>query len=192
MKNLSINTFPCWRKIKITIDVYLLFLFKLMLIPRQIFRSYDIRGLYPSEINEEFGTLLGLAFARSLAEKNQSATFIGRDCRHSSPALSQALMEALIRSGINVVDLGEISSPLGYFAVATSNEISSLMMVTASHNPSAYNGIKMLIDGVPLTPEEIQQLADKAESAQTRQASNKLKAHKLAGRRPPTSCKRTN
>ncbi len=103
-----------------------------------IFKSYDVRGLYPEEINKEFVERIGRAYVAYVKPKRVA---IASDKRVSSPALFKALAKGLTESGVDVIDLGLLSTPMLYFASATL-EVDGAIMVTASHNPGEYNGLK--------------------------------------------------
>ncbi|MBM3205029.1 phosphomannomutase/phosphoglucomutase [Candidatus Uhrbacteria bacterium] len=106
-----------------------------------IFKSYDIRGLAPQEIHESVARRLGKALAFLYQPKQ---VVVGRDMRETSPALEDALVEGLIASGVTVTRIGLCSTPMFNFAVGESNGVYDLgVMVTASHNPAAYNGFKL-------------------------------------------------
>jgi phosphomannomutase len=105
-----------------------------------IFKAYDVRGLYPSEISEEIAGEIGRGFVTYLG-----ATQIGvsRDMRLSSPTLAAAFIEGALAQGCDVVDYGMMATDMLYFAVAT-NGLEGGAQITASHNPGEYNGIKMV------------------------------------------------
>ena len=106
----------------------------------KIFRAYDIRGEYPNEINEETVFLI----AKHLPKIFKGKVVIGHDDRLSSPAIYKSLLKALKSSpGIKVIDAGTITTPMLYFLV---NDIGAIggVMVTASHNPEQYNGLKIV------------------------------------------------
>jgi len=104
-----------------------------------IFKSYDIRGIYPTEINEEITYHIGRATVNYLRAKTIA---VGRDNRESSPSLTDALVRGITDAGADVIDLGLLSTPMLYFASANL-PVDAAMMVTASHNPKEYNGIKI-------------------------------------------------
>ena len=104
-----------------------------------IFKSYDIRGIYPTQINEQIVYKIGQAYAQFFDAKK---VVIGRDMRTSSPALAKALVQGLVDKGCDVIDVGMCSTPMFYFAVGKGNYDGGLI-ITASHNPGAYNGIKV-------------------------------------------------
>ncbi|MBN1792939.1 phosphomannomutase/phosphoglucomutase [Candidatus Woesearchaeota archaeon] len=108
------------------------------------FKSYDVRGVYPSDINEEVASLTAKAFAFYLkADK----LVIGRDGRESSPSLYASVVEALMELGIDVYDLGLCTTPLLNYAVAAKNFPGGIM-ITASHNPKEYNALKLVRDAI--------------------------------------------
>lgn len=109
-----------------------------------IFRDYDIRGIYPRQINEGLFYLLGKAIATYL-RVNKIA--VGRDTRLSSPVLSSSLIQGILDSSVNVVDLGMISTEMHYFASGF-YRFPANIIVSASHNPSEYNGLKIVKKGV--------------------------------------------
>ncbi|MEA2065026.1 MAG: phosphomannomutase/phosphoglucomutase [Patescibacteria group bacterium] len=110
-----------------------------------IFKAYDIRGIYPSQLNEEFAYELGRGYATFILKNNIGAKniVIGSDMRLSSPALKKELIKGLIDSGLNVIDIGLASTPTFYFAVAYYNYDGGIQ-VSASHNPKEHNGFKMV------------------------------------------------
>jgi phosphomannomutase len=110
-----------------------------MKVDPSIFKAYDIRGLYPAQLNEEIACRVGRAFVSLVAP---AQVVVGRDMRLSGPPLCQALMQGLTEQGADVVDIGMVSTDQYYFACASLGLPG--LMVTASHNPKAYNGFKMV------------------------------------------------
>ena len=108
-----------------------------------IFKAYDIRGLSPSELNPPLAHRIGMAFVDYLQAKNIA---IGRDMRDTSPDLANAFIAGARSRGANVVDIGMVSTDMLYFAVA-SRSLDGGAMLTASHNPKQYNGIKLVRQG---------------------------------------------
>ena len=108
-----------------------------------IFKAYDIRGLSPSELNPPLARRIGIAFVDDLKAKNIA---IGRDMRDTSPGLAEAFIEGARSRGANVIDIGMVSTDTLYFAVA-SLALDGGAMLTASHNPKQYNGIKLVRAG---------------------------------------------
>lgn len=111
-----------------------------MQIDPSIFKAYDIRGVYPGTINEEIIYKIGQAYAKFIQPKT---VVVGRDVRMSGPALLEQLKKGLTDHGVNVVDIGVISTDMMYFAVANYGYDGGLQ-VSASHNPREYNGVKMV------------------------------------------------
>jgi len=109
-----------------------------------IFKSYDIRGKYPSEMDDLTAKKIGTSIALFLREKNQRAknVVVGRDMRTSSKPLTNALIEGICSTGMNVINIGVVSTEMTYFAVGY-YEYDGSVMVTASHNPTEYNGFKI-------------------------------------------------
>lgn len=104
-----------------------------------IFKSYDIRGIYGQNLNEDIATAVGKGFAKIL---QPTTVVVGQDGRVSSPSLQAALVKGLISVGVNVIDLGQVSTDMYYYACAEKKLPG--IMVTASHNPKEYNGFKMV------------------------------------------------
>jgi phosphomannomutase len=122
-----------------------------MNIHQEIFKAYDVRGLYPDEINEGVARAIGSGFVAYLQAKRIA---VGRDMRLSSPALSAALIQGATEQGADIVDYGMIPTDMLYFAVARDKHDGGIQ-VTASHNPRQYNGMKMVRkDAFPLSGEE--------------------------------------
>ena len=119
------------------------------MINQSIFKSYDVRGIYPSELNEQAAYAVGRAFVKLIAAKNPSkplraiSVVVGHDARLSSPTLFKALTQGLLAEGAKVTTIGQTPTEGVYFAVA-SYEFDAGIMITASHNPKDYNGFKMI------------------------------------------------
>lgn len=109
----------------------------------ELFKAYDIRGIYPTEINETDVYNIGRAVVEYLKPKTLG---IGRDIRASSPSLFESFTRGVMDSGCNVIDLGVISTPMVYFA-AGRLDIDAAISLTASHNPPQYNGLKVALRG---------------------------------------------
>lgn len=115
-------------------------------IDESIFKSYDIRGIYPSQLDEDIAYQLGHAYAellRSELKQEKIQVVVGRDMRISSPSLHEKLIAGLLDAGIDVVDIGLASTPTFYFAV-TEYGYDGGILVSASHNPKEYNGFKLV------------------------------------------------
>ena len=119
-----------------------------MQINPDIFKAYDVRGLYPGEINEEVARLIGRGFAAYLQTDRVA---VSRDMRVSSPGLAAAFTDGVLMQGTDVVDCGMLGTDMLYFAVAHDN-LGGGAQITASHNPKEYNGVKMVRSGaLPLS-----------------------------------------
>lgn len=110
-----------------------------MIVNPSIFKAYDIRGIYPTDLNEDIAYRVGRAFVTLL---QPSQVIVGRDMRLSGPALHAALLRGLTEQGADVIDIGMVGTDQYYYACAT-RKLPGLM-VTASHNPKEYNGFKMV------------------------------------------------
>src|SRR5881398_3715748 len=111
-----------------------------MNIDPNIFKAYDVRGIYPSEINEDVARAIGAGFV-SYLKANRIA--VGRDMRLSSPSIAAAFIDGATSRGADVVDYGMIPTDMLYFAVARDRHDGGVQ-ITASHNPKQYNGMKMV------------------------------------------------
>src|SRR5438046_2804466 len=111
-----------------------------MNVNRDIFKAYDVRGVYPGEVNEEAARAIGAAFVAYLQAKRIA---VGRDMRLSSPALAAAFIDGVTSQGADVVDYGMIATDMLYFAVARDAHEAGVQ-ITASHNPKQYNGMKLV------------------------------------------------
>ncbi|MBY6211555.1 phosphomannomutase/phosphoglucomutase [Microbulbifer agarilyticus] len=127
-------------------------------IPAHVFRAYDIRGIAGEEINEPFAYQLGRALGTIALQAGQQLLLVGRDGRNSSELLRDCLIEGILESGCNAVDLGLVPSPVLYFACSKGKNANSGVMVTASHNPAEYNGFKIVMDGRSLADDKLQDL----------------------------------
>ncbi len=127
-----------------------------MQVSTSIFKAYDIRGVVPSTINEEVAEALGKAFGTMALAEGEKTVAVGRDGRLSGPLLAAALMRGLAAAGVDVVDVGMVTTPMLYFAANTL--AASGIQVTGSHNPKDYNGFKMVLAGRAIYGEDIQAL----------------------------------
>ncbi|WP_131783477.1 phosphomannomutase/phosphoglucomutase [Legionella gresilensis] len=124
---------------------------------RAVFRAYDIRGVIDADFDEHAFYSIGRAIAYRMHELNRQKIVIARDGRLTSTSLATALKQGLLDSGITVVDLGKSSTPVMYFATYECG-IDSGVMVTGSHNPADYNGIKIVLAGKTLVQADIELL----------------------------------
>src|SRR5213593_1509669 len=128
-----------------------------MTLPPEIFKAYDIRGIVGRTLTPEIVRTVGRALGTLAAERGRDTLVIGRDGRLSGPALAAALADGIRATGANVIDVGMVTTPMSYFA-AQHLETQCSVMVTGSHNPPDYNGLKMVIDGDTLSGDDIQAL----------------------------------
>ena len=131
-------------------------------LPASIFRAYDIRGIVGETLTPETVQWIGRAIGAEAQRRGVPALAAGRDGRHSGPALHAALIEGLRESGRDVIDVGRVPTPLLYFATKHLGTGSGVM-VTGSHNPSEYNGLKIMIAGDTLHGDAIRDLKRRVE-----------------------------
>lgn len=118
-----------------------------MKVNKLMFREYDIRGIYNEDIDEEVSYLIGRAFGSNLKRMGKTETLVGYDNRISSPTIEKNLVKGITESGINVVRLGLVTTPMYYYGWDLLN-IKCGVMITASHNPKEYNGFKFSYNGI--------------------------------------------
>ncbi|WP_288252098.1 phosphomannomutase/phosphoglucomutase [uncultured Hydrogenophaga sp.] len=133
-----------------------------MQVSASIFKAYDVRGIVPSTLDERVAEALGLAFGTVARRQGERTVAVGRDGRLSGPSLSEALIRGLVAAGIDVIDVGMVTTPMLYFAAATL--CNSGIQVTGSHNPKDYNGFKMVMGGRAIYGDDIQALRQLIES----------------------------
>jgi len=131
-----------------------------------IFKAYDIRGVVGTTLDETLAEHLGRAFGTEALRLGEKAVVVGRDGRVSGPALVAALTRGLVATGIDVVDLGPVTTPMLYYVAATrgGHGCTSGIQVTGSHNPKDYNGFKMVLAGKAIYGAEIQALRRRIEA----------------------------
>jgi len=142
-----------------------------MQVTKSIFREYDIRGIYPEEINEDVINQIARAISIKCEQENVSKICVGRDGRLSGESLLSSLSSSLSDYGIDVENIGLVTTPLLYFA-AKNNKYKSGVMITGSHNPKNYNGVKLVINDKPVSGSEIYKLIH--EHKNTSDASGKI------------------
>ena len=118
-----------------------------MKVNKLMFREYDIRGIYNEDIDEEVSYLIGRAFGSNLKRMGKTETLVGYDNRISSPVIEENLIKGITESGVNVVRLGLVTTPMYYYGWDLLN-IKCGVMITASHNPKEYNGFKFSYNGI--------------------------------------------
>ena len=130
-----------------------------------IFREYDVRGVVPDDLTPEVVEDLGKAIGTYALARGKETFAVGRDCRVSSPALRDQLIRGLRSTGLNVVDIGMVPTPLLYFSTFVW-EVQGGVIITGSHNPPDYNGFKILVGRDSLHGSDIKHLCELIESDQ--------------------------
>ena len=148
-------------------------------VPAEIFRAYDIRGIVGATLTVPVVRAIGQALGTLALEAGGTTIAIGRDGRLSGPELSAALAEGIAASGANVIDIGMVPTPVTYFA-AYHLGCGSAVMLTGSHNPPDYNGIKMVIAGSTLAGEAIQELRRRIESGRVAKGAGRIEHREIA------------
>jgi len=127
-------------------------------IKKDIFRAYDIRGIYQEDLDEESFFLIGQAIGKKIVDNpGQNKVCICMDGRVSGPSLKENLIQGLISMGVDIIDIGMLPTPLLYYSLKKL-KVENGLMITGSHNPSSYNGIKMVINNKTLFDEHIKDL----------------------------------
>ncbi|HXG30909.1 MAG TPA: phosphomannomutase/phosphoglucomutase [Thermodesulfobacteriota bacterium] len=128
----------------------------------QIFREYDIRGIVDRDLGEGVVETIGKAYGTYMRGLGKKRVSLGRDCRLSSPALAAAMSRGINSTGLDVIDIGMVTTPMLYFSLF-SLDVDGGVMITASHNPGEYNGIKLCVERDSLFGEGIQNIRRIAE-----------------------------
>ncbi len=149
--------------------------------PQEIFKAYDIRGIVDKTFTPEIVEAIGQAIGSEAYERGQRAIVIGRDGRLSGPSLAAALARGIRQAGIDVIDIGMVATPMTYFA-AYELGTNSAVMVTGSHNPPDYNGLKMVLGGETLAGEAIQALRERLERGELRRGSGSYREEDIGER----------
>lgn len=144
----------------------------------EIFRACDIRGIVGKTLSAQVAFLLGQSFGTLAQQKGQTKVVVARDGRLSGAMLVDALSKGLMSSGCDVVDIGQVPTPVLYFATFELNTGTGIM-VTGSHNPPDYNGFKMMIAGETLAEESIQSLKEIIQTSSFKQGEGKCEAISL-------------
>ena len=144
-----------------------------MKVKKEIFRQYDIRGIIGKDLNKEVANLVGKAFGTYIQEKAGRKVTVGRDVRLSSPDLRDGLIDGILSTGCEVIDIGIVPTPLLYFSINYFNA-SGGVMITGSHNPKEYNGFKICLGLFSIYGEEIQKLYEKIEKRDFKKGKGKL------------------
>ncbi len=139
----------------------------------QLFREYDIRGIVGTDLNEEVVETIGRAFGTRCVREGHARIAVGRDTRLSSPAFSEALCRGVASTGVCVVNVGMLPTPLLYFAVID-GPLDGGVMITGSHNPCEYNGLKFCAGGLSLYGDEITELRTLCEAGRFAEGSGSV------------------
>ena len=129
-----------------------------------IFKAYDIRGVIDKTLDPSIAKLIGQSFGSAMREIGETTCVVGRDGRLSGPSLMAGLTEGLLSTGVDVIDLGVVATPMVYFGTNISilgQQAKSGIMITGSHNPPDYNGFKMVLGGSAIYGEQIQALRER-------------------------------
>ncbi len=143
-----------------------------------IFREYDIRGTVDQDLTETAVNLVGKALGTRVREAGGRRVAVGRDARLSGPRFAAAMHEGLTSTGLDVVDLGMVPTPLTYFAAHTM-DVQGICMITGSHNPPEYNGLKVGLGSATFHGPEIQALRELAESGGFATGSGTVTPHDI-------------
>jgi phosphomannomutase / phosphoglucomutase len=146
--------------------------------PASIFKAYDIRGIVDDTLTEAGVQTIGRAIGSEALARGRDSVVIGRDGRLSGPALATALAHGLQASGVNVIDIGQVATPMLYYAAHELGTLSGVM-VTGSHNPPQYNGLKMMLAGDTLAGEAIQALRTRIAGNDLATGSGSLRKHDI-------------
>jgi len=146
----------------------------------EIFKAYDIRGIVDKTLTESAAEAIGRGLATTAQAKGVKRFVVGRDGRLSGPRLSQALSRGLMAGGMDVIDIGVVATPMVYYATYLF-ETGSGVMVTGSHNPPEYNGLKMMLAGETLAAEAIQDLRRVVEKGQFASGTGKREEVDISG-----------
>lgn len=147
-------------------------------IPPEIFKAYDIRGIVGKTLTPELVELIGRAVASEARAHGHDDIVIGRDGRLSGPELSSALSRGIRHGGGNVIDLGRVTTPMAYFA-ACHLDTRCAVMLTGSHNPPEYNGLKIVLAGVTLSGAAIQNLRRRIETGDFARGAGGYRRHDI-------------
>ena len=141
----------------------------------EIFKAYDIRGIVDRTLTVEAVEAIGQAIGSEAQARGKRAVCIGRDGRLSGPMLAQALSRGLQKSGVDVIDIGRVTTPILYFATHHLGTGSGVM-VTGSHNPPDYNGLKMVLAGETLSGDDIQNLRRRLETGDLKRGAGSMRS----------------
>ena len=145
---------------------------------KSIFRKYDIRGIVGTTLSAEIIYQIGRGFGATLLDLGERQAITARDTRLSSPAFHQALQQALLDSGIDVTDIGATPTPLANFATRRLG-IANAAVITGSHNPCNYNGLKLIVGGKPFHDTQLTQLYQRVIRTDFKEGKGQLTKQKI-------------
>lgn len=148
-------------------------------VPAEIFKAYDIRGIVGKSLTDDIVTRIGHAIGSEARSRQRHIIAIGYDGRLSGPAFSLALSRGIRNSGVDVIDLGRITTPMAYFA-AFQLDTGCAVMITGSHNPPEYNGLKIVLDGETLSGAAIQSLRARIDSGELTHGDGRYSRYDIA------------
>ena len=157
------------------------------MISQSIFKAYDIRGVIGKTLDASVARSIGQAFGSEVRAQGGDAVVVARDGRLSGPELIAALADGLRAAGVDVVDVGMVPTPVGYFAASVplplasgERRVDSCIVVTGSHNPPDYNGFKMVLRGAAIYGEQIQALYRRIVAQDYAEGSGSYQQHDVA------------
>jgi len=149
------------------------------MLPREIFKAYDIRGIVGRTLTPAIVRTIGQALGSLARERSRDTIAVGRDGRLSGPELIAALSDGIRSAGVDVIDVGMVATPMTYFA-AQHLSTGCCVMVTGSHNPPDYNGLKMVIDATTLSGDDIQRLRARIERDELASGNGTLRTEDIS------------
>jgi phosphomannomutase/phosphoglucomutase len=149
-----------------------------MILDTAIFKANDIRGVVETQLTPKVTQAIGHALGSLTLESGRDSLVVGMDGRLTSSMLKDALNKGIMASGCNVIDIGLVTTPMVYFANYELGTMSGVM-ITGSHNPAEYNGLKMVVDGKTLTSDAIQSLRVRVETASYMQGAGEYHTHDI-------------
>ncbi|HYA28993.1 MAG TPA: phosphomannomutase, partial [Acidobacteriota bacterium] len=141
-----------------------------------VFREYDIRGLAEIDFDKDFALLLGKVHGTAIADKGGTRVTVGRDCRTTSDCYAEAVIAGMASAGLQVYDIGICPTPLLYYSLFHL-DVDGGIQITASHNPSEYNGFKICLGKDTLYGQQIQEIRVKMERGEFREKPGGKVAH---------------
>jgi len=150
-----------------------------MTLPKEIFKAYDIRGIVGKTLTDDIVEQIGHAIGSEASARQQHTVAIGRDGRLSGAGFAKALARGIQKSGINVIDVGRVATPMVYFAAFQLNTNCGVM-ITGSHNPPDYNGLKMVLAGETLSGDTIQSLRTRIETGNLAHGAGNYSEYNIA------------